>query len=178
AMARQMEQRLLDLLELARQGHIVRPAVPVPFADLVHEVVTALGDRLRGGGIAVEIAPGMPAVLGDPGRLREVLENLLDNACKYMGGQPEPRIVIGVRAGGPKPVFFVQDNGCGIAPENLERVFDLFCQLQPGGSGAGAGLAIVRRIVEATGGQVWAESAGLGKGSSICFSLPQVTGQV
>jgi signal transduction histidine kinase len=170
--AGQMEQRLNDLLHLALHGHIVKPAVTISFMKVVREVVSILEERLAQREITMHIAPEFPMVLGDPSRLREVLENLLDNAVKYMGDQENPHIVIGVRKDVIPPVFYVRDNGCGIAPGDIERVFDLFSQLRPGSKGAGAGLAIARRIIEALGGRIWAESEGSGKGSCFCFTLP------
>jgi signal transduction histidine kinase len=170
--AGQMEQRLNDLLHLARHGHIVKPAVAISFMKVVREAVSILEERLEQSEITMHIAPEFPMVLGDPSRLREVLENLLDNAVKYMGDQENPHIVIGVRKDVTPPVFYVRDNGCGIALEDIERVFDLFAQLRPGSKGAGAGLAITRRIIEALGGRIWAESEGPGKGSCFCFTLP------
>ena len=169
-----MEQRLDDLLHLAKTGHIVKQAVTVSLKELILEAVTSLEEKLAQRGIEVEVASEFPLVLGDPGRLREVLENLMDNAIKYMGEQEAPRIEIGVLSSGVTPVFFVRDNGIGIAAEDLEKVFDLFVQLHPGGNyiGAGAGLAIAKRIIEALDGRIWAESGGQGQGASFCFTLP------
>jgi len=71
-----------------------------------------------------------------------------------------------------EPEFYVRDNGLGIEPRFLERVFGLFEKLDPGGEGTGVGLALVRRIIEAHGGRVWAESEGLGRGTTFFFTLP------
>jgi signal transduction histidine kinase len=104
----------------------------------------------------------------------EVLQNLLDNAAKYMGDQPDPRIEIGQRgedAERGQLIFFVKDNGIGIAPEYHERIFGLFNKLDPKSEGTGIGLALVKRIVEVHGGRVWVESE-LGKGSTFFFTLP------
>ena len=65
----------------------------------------------------------------------------------------------------------MRDNGQGIEPRFLERVFGLFEKLDAGGEGTGVGLALVRRIVEAHGGRAWAESEGLGRGATFCFTL-------
>jgi signal transduction histidine kinase len=69
-------------------------------------------------------------------------------------------------------VYYVRDNGQGIEPRFLERVFGLFEKLDPSAEGTGVGLALVRRIIEAHGGRVWAESEGAGRGSTFCFTLP------
>jgi two-component system, chemotaxis family, sensor kinase Cph1 len=107
-----------------------------------------------------------------------VFQNLIDNAVKYMGDQPSPRVEIGSRraeAGGGGPVFYVRDNGMGIEPRHRDRVFGLFQQLDADAEGTGVGLALVKRIVELHGGRIWIESDGLGQGSSFCFTLQPVT---
>jgi signal transduction histidine kinase len=119
----------------------------------------------------VEIAPGLPVVRADRSRLLEVYQNLVENAAKFTAGRA-PRVEIGVRSDRGEPVFYVKDNGCGIEPRFLERVFDLFEKLDPGAEGTGVGLALVRRIVEAHGGRAWAESDGPGRGATFCFTLP------
>jgi len=115
-------------------------------------------------------------VTGDRQRLVEVLQNLLDNAAKFMGHQPDPRIEIGQRgedAEHGKIIFYVKDNGIGIAPEHHERIFGLFNQLDPKMGGTGVGLALVKRIVEFHGGRIWVESEA-GKGSTFYFTLGSV----
>ena len=112
-------------------------------------------------------------VYGDRQRLVEVLQNLLDNAAKFMGDQPNLRIEIGQRgedAEQGKLIFYVKDNGIGIAPEHHERIFGLFNQLNPKMGGTGVGLALVKRIVEFHGGRIWVESEA-GKGSTFYFTL-------
>jgi len=110
-------------------------------------------------------------VKGDRRRLLEVFQNLLDNAAKFMGDAANPRVEVGVRQDGDQAVYFVRDNGMGIEPRHVDRVFGLFEKLDPGGEGTGIGLALVRRIVEAHGGRTWADSAGRGLGSTFCFTL-------
>jgi signal transduction histidine kinase len=105
-----------------------------------------------------------------------VFQNLVENAAKFTGGTPEPRIEIGTRQDGSERIFFVRDNGRGIEPRFLERVFNLFEKLDPAAEGTGVGLALVRRIVEAHGGRAWAESEGLGHGATFCFTLPSADG--
>jgi signal transduction histidine kinase len=121
----------------------------------------------------VEIAPDLGVVRADRRRLLEVLQNLVENAAKFSSGAPAPRIEIGARRDGDEPVFFVKDNGRGIEPRFLERVFELFEKLDAGAEGTGVGLALVRRIVEAHGGRAWAESDGPGRGATFCFTLPR-----
>ncbi|MGA7193864.1 MAG: ATP-binding protein, partial [Anaerolineales bacterium] len=86
---------------------------------------------------------------------------------------PHPIIEIGQRGEEDgKPIFFVKDNGMGIAPQYHERIFGLFNKLDPQSEGTGIGLALVKRIIEVHGGRIWVESEP-GKGSTFCFTLPQ-----
>jgi len=73
---------------------------------------------------------------------------------------------------GEGPVFFVRDNGIGIAPQYHDKVFGLFDKLDPHSEGTGVGLALVKRIVEVHGGRIWVESDGRGTGTTFCFTLP------
>jgi signal transduction histidine kinase len=167
-----MRRLLDDLLELSRIGRIVNPPEEVSLRDLAQEAVALVQGRLAARGAQVVIAEDLPVVRGDRQRLLEVLQNLLDNAAKSVDGAAPPRIEVGVRRGGASPTLFVRDNGIGIEPQHLERVFGLFDKLDPGTEGTGIGLALVRRIVEAHGGRVWAESEGRGRGAAFCFTLP------
>ena len=172
AAADKMHRLLDDLLELSRVGRVVHPPEDVPLGELAREAVELVKGRIAEPGVAVDIAPDLPVVRADRRRLLEVLQNLLENAAKFTAGQPAPRIEIGARRDGEEPVFFVRDNGRGIEPRFLERVFDLFEKLDPAVEGTGVGLALVRRIVEAHGGRAWAESDGPGRGATFCFTLP------
>ena len=69
-------------------------------------------------------------------------------------------------------MYFVQDNGAGVAPENLGRMVGLFEKLDDRSRGTGVGLAIVKRVVEVHGGKLWVESPGRGLGTTVCFTLP------
>ena len=112
---------------------------------------------------------------GDQPRLLEVLQNLVENAVKYMGDQPKPRIEIGARRENDRDVCYVRDNGVGIEARYHHKVFGLFDKLQPDSEGSGVGLALAKRIVEVHGGRIWIESEGSGRGSTFCFSIPPKT---
>jgi signal transduction histidine kinase len=169
-----MQRLLNELLELSRVGRLKNESTYVPFADIAQEASELVHGRIMERGITVSIEPGLPDVYGDRPRLTEVLQNLLDNAAKFMGDQKEPHIEIGCRgrdAERDMPIFYVRDNGMGILPEHLERVFGLFNKLDPKTDGTGIGLALVKRIIEVHGGQIWVESQA-GKGSTFFFMLP------
>ena len=147
--------------------------------DLGQLVRTALEDcrsTARQNGIEVrgEVPEGLPPVLADPGRIAQVLDNLLANAIKF---SPEGgTITVRVRDEGEWLRTEVSDTGIGIPPDKLTRVFDRFYQVNGTTrrrfGGAGLGLAIVKQIVEAHGGKVGVESE-LGKGSTFYFTLPK-----
>jgi len=168
-----MGQLLNDVLELSRIGRFVNPPEIVLFEELAREAIGWMEDRIQERGVTIMLKPNLPAVYGDKPRLIEVLQNLLDNAAKYIGDQPHPRIEIGCCGEEEgKPLFYVKDNGIGIALEYRERVFGLFNKLDARSEGTGIGLALVKRIIEFHGGRIWVESE-VGKGSIFYFTLPR-----
>ena len=170
-----MQQLLNDLLELSRIGRLMNDPVEIPFDELVRDAVALVQGRIMERGVAVHIDSPMPVVFGDRPRLLEVVQNLVDNAAKFMGDQPEPRIEIG--CGGEengKPIFHVRDNGIGISAEHHERIFGLFNKLDVKADGTGIGLSLVKRIIEIHGGRIWVQSEA-GKGSTFYFTLPPVS---
>jgi signal transduction histidine kinase len=167
-----MQDLLQDLLDLSRIGRLMNEPTTVSFDALVTEAVELTQGRLHERGVQVNIQPDMPQVRGDAKRLLELIQNLIDNAAKYMGTQSEPVIEIGYtgRENG-MPIFFVRDNGMGIASGYHEQIFGLFNKLDSNVEGTGVGLALVKRIVEFHGGRIWVQSA-LGHGATFFFTLP------
>lgn len=170
--ADQMAQLLNELLELSRIGRQMNAPETCQLDDLVREAVERISIQIGEKEIEMQIASDMPAVDGDPGRLLELFQNLVDNAVKFMGDQESPRIEIGAQRENDQVHCFVRDNGIGIAPEYHGRVFDLFDRLDAKVDGTGVGLALVKRIVEVHGGRIWIESDGESRGSSFHFTLP------
>lgn len=167
-----MDALLSDLLELSRIGRIVNPPEKIDTVQLIHDSLESVDARIKERKVVVNIQPNLPSLYGDRIRLREVFENLLDNAAKYMGEQSNPMVEIGSQHKGNETVFFVSDNGMGIENQYKERIFALFEKLNPTIEGTGIGLALVKRIVETHGGEIWVESEGLGKGSTFFFTIP------
>ena len=167
-----MQVLLNELLELSRIGRLVNPSESIPFEEVANEAVGLVLGRIQARGIQVDIQPNLPNIYGDRQRVIEVLQNLIDNAAKFMGDQPKPCIEIGCReyAEDGKPIFFVRDNGIGIAQEYHERIFGLFNKLDAQADGTGVGLAVVKRIIEVHGGRIWIESE-LGKGATFLFTF-------
>jgi len=167
-----MGRLLEDLLEVSRVGRVVNPLVRVTLADLIQEALAAVAVAISTRGVAIQVEVPLVTFLGDRPRLEELWQNLVENAVKYMGDQPCPRIELGVEGTGADTVFFVRDNGQGIDPRFQDKVFGLFEQLDTASEGTGLGLALVKRIVELYEGRIWLESEGLGQGTCFRFTLP------
>jgi PAS domain S-box-containing protein len=166
---------LLDATRFSRGRLAIRPE-RVELAAIVSNAVEScrprieLADQL----LAVEL-PEEPVVLyADPARLAQVFTNLLDNAAKFAGRGG--RIELSATRQGTEVVVCVRDDGIGIDPEQLPRVFEMFAQaesaLERRHAGLGIGLALVRGFVELHGGRVEAHSEGRGKGSEFVVRLP------
>ena len=119
--ADKMDALLTDLLELSRVGQIVNPPVEIDTVRLIQDALDSVDARIRSRSTSVNIASDLPTIFGDRTRLREVFENLIDNAIKYMGEQTNPVVEIGTRNQRDEPVFYVKDNGLGIEEEYQEK---------------------------------------------------------
>jgi PAS domain S-box-containing protein len=171
-----------DLLDVARltSGKIeLRPCL-VDLRDLTGRCVDAIAHAGRSARHVVTVEGDHVRVLADPGRLEQVVTNLLDNALKYTPAGGSVRVVTAHL--GRDAVLRVQDSGEGIRPELLPRIFDLFVQgpqeMDRSHGGLGLGLTLVRRLVELHGGSVSAESAGVGLGSAFTVRLPALPDDV
>ena len=166
-----MQKLLEDLLDLSRIGRIISPPERIPFEQIVREALSLVEGRVASRNIQVQIAAGLPHVLVDRVRAVEALQNLLDNAAKFMGDQSHPIIEVGCDLVNNETIFFVKDNGIGIDPKFHPKVFGLFDKLNPTTEGTGVGLALVKRIIEIHGGRIWIESE-QGQGAIFRFTLP------
>lgn len=169
---RRMQSLLDELLALSRIGRLFNPPQEIAVSDLAREAVAQVAGRIAEREVQVIVEPDLPRVHGDYPRLLEVYQNLIDNAVKFMGTQPEPKVEIGTRAEGGETLFFVRDNGVGIDPRYHQKIFGLFERLSADTEGTGIGLALVKRIIEVHGGHIRIESEP-GKGSTFLFTLPQ-----
>jgi signal transduction histidine kinase len=176
---RQLTRLVDDLLDVSRitQGKIALHRTPVAVCEAVREAVETLRPAIeqRSQRIGLRLPPSAPVVQADGLRLAQVLENLLSNASKYT--DPGGFIEVSVTDTGDEIEIRVCDTGIGLPPEHLDRVFDLFTQVDTGGDraqgGLGIGLSLVRRLVELHGGRVAAHSDGPGHGACFIVRLPR-----
>jgi PAS domain S-box-containing protein len=166
-----MQQLLNELLELSRIGRLINPPEDIPFEQIVRESLSRVESQLKQRQVEVRVGSGLPVIRGDRVRLVEVVQNLLENAAKFIEDQSDPEIEIGSTTDGGDQIFFVRDNGIGIDPKYHAKIFELFNKLNPKAEGTGIGLALVKRIIEVHGGKIWVESDS-GKGATFYFTLP------
>jgi signal transduction histidine kinase len=170
--ANSMAELLDGLLELSPIRHIINPPEAGSLDYLVRNAVDIVREKMIARGIELDIDDDMPQYWGDSLRLLEVFQNLLENAIKFMGDQPAPRIKISAVQNDNEVICKVEDNGIGIDPRYHDRIFNLFERLNPEIEGTGIGMSLVHRIIKAHGGTISVESAGEQQGCTIVFSLP------
>lgn len=146
---------------------------PTSVRDLVKEVAGQLQLEYSDKNLVVAIDQNMPVIFAHANFIRQIFTNLLSNAIKYSRPRAALRIHVGYLADELFHKFFVRDNGIGIHPEQRQRIFTPFVRLHEknSASGKGLGLAIVRRIVGAHGGEIWVDSR-QGRGSTFYFTMP------
>jgi len=166
-----MQALLNDLLELSRVGRLMNPAETVPFETVVKEALSIVDVSIQKRNVKIIMQENMPSIYVDKHRLVEVIQNLIDNAVKFMGTQSYPQIEIGSKIENEQIVFFVKDNGIGIDSAHYERIFGLFNKLDSESEGTGVGLALIKRIIEVHDGKIWVEST-KGEGTTFYFTLP------
>ncbi|MBL8062492.1 MAG: PAS domain S-box protein [Anaerolineales bacterium] len=165
-----MQSLLNELLDLSRIGRLINPPQSIPFNDIVYEALELVHGRLQENNVQVQVQENMPRVYGDRHRFVEVLQNLIDNAAKFVTLNPKIEIgQDGMEEG--KPIFFIRDNGIGIPFVHHDRIFGLFNKLDADSEGTGIGLALVKRIIEFHGGRIWIQSE-VGGGATFFFTLP------
>ncbi|HEY0701524.1 MAG TPA: ATP-binding protein [Candidatus Acidoferrales bacterium] len=169
-----------DLLKLARieAGKLEVEFFPVGLIELIEGCAetTLLKASRKQITLEIEVPPGLPPVRGDAGLLRDVLQNLLDNAIQYTPEGGHIRVTSDLR--GREAVVTVSDTGIGIPTADKERIFERFYRVDAARSreagGTGLGLSIAKHIVEAHGGHLWVDST-IGEGSKFSFSIPIAT---
>lgn len=182
-LAGRMDDLLDSLLHFARLGRGGLHRTTVPLDRVLDSALDVAGERLAEAHVRV-VRHDLPEVYADESRLYEVLVNLLVNAAKYAADQGDRTVEVLVdtlrppSGGPPQQTVVVRDNGIGIPPGQQHQVFELFRRLHgqgERGGGTGVGLAIVRRIVERHGGELWLDSEPA-RGTTFFFTLGQEGG--
>lgn len=169
--AKRMSKLVQDLLNYSRLGRVELAFAPVNVLELVRKTCTELGPDCRY--IRCDIDPGL-AVIAHAPTLGQALTNLINNALKFRRPDVDPEVRVTARPWHNNTISIsVTDNGIGIAPEHIERIFKVFERLHNRDSypGTGIGLAIVRRAITRMGGTVNVDSQ-LGEGSTFWIELP------
>jgi PAS domain S-box-containing protein len=169
--AQRMQRLVINLLTYSRVGTRGKSFETTGCEDVLEISLTNLKVALEESSTVVTHDP-LPVVMADGDQLTQLFQNLIGNAIKFVEDGP-PKVHIGVSEEKGFHRFSIQDNGIGIAPENLERIFGVSQRLHAIDEypGTGLGLAICKKIVERHGGRIWVESEP-GKGSTFFFTLP------
>ncbi len=170
--AKQMANLINDLLLFSRVAKAEITPVSLEMkkiAQSVYEELCTEDQKKRFSLVVTEL----PIAKGDKKLIRQVLENLIDNAIKFTEPKPNPQITITGTNTGVANIYSIKDNGVGFNPKYSGHVFELFSRMHNGAefSGTGVGLAIVKKIIQRHGGRVWAETI-MGYGTELFFSLP------
>ena len=174
---RLMATMLRNLLEVVTQSEVAERRELVNVAGVVSEAVGRAHAAVESKGIDVRVGD-LPPMLAEEQKIYHVFENLVSNACKYVGDKPNPVIEVGGFVDHDSIEYFVRDNGVGIEPSQMGRIFQLYHrapnQTVAGvvQQGHGIGLAVVKRIVQRYGGRIWVES-NLGEGATFRLSFPR-----
>ncbi|MBX8463645.1 GAF domain-containing protein [Deinococcus sp. RIT780] len=170
--ARRMKGLIDDLLVFSRLNAVREPLQPLNLSGPLQDALSQLQAAVEGAGAQVTW-DALPDVMGIPGELTQLLQNLIGNAVKFRRPDAAPRVHVSATRRGEQWEVRVQDNGIGFEAQYAERVFQLFqrLHLRDQYEGTGMGLAIVRKITEHHGGRIWAESTP-GQGSAFTFTLP------
>ena len=170
AAAARNDELIRDLLEYGRLSHEAVSLAPVDLRRTVQAVLQAVAGEIQNRHARVQFGQEWPRVVANERLLEQILTNFVTNALTYVPPGREPEMLISAESEGGKAVLRVQDNGIGIPPEQIDRVFEPFIRLpnETHAPGTGMGLAIVKKAAERLNGAVGADST-LGKGS--CFWL-------
>jgi signal transduction histidine kinase len=168
-----MKRLIDDILALSEVSRKPDPPKRVGLGSVIGDIVDELRFATEEKRFSVKVQEGLPDVAGDPLRIKQIFHNLIGNAVKFNESE-DPLVTVGARD--PEDgmaTFYVVDNGIGIDPRYHDRIFGIFQRLHRPEEydGTGAGLAIVKRAVEGSGGRVWVESQ-FGSGTTFMFTLP------
>ena len=170
-----LTQMVQELLELSRieSGRVPLKLQLMEPGSIINKVVERMQVQAERSGLSLNFTfpNDLPQVLVDPDRIGQVFVNLIHNSIKFT--RPGGKINISAFSDRGRVVFKIEDNGVGIEPESLQRIFERFYKIDRARSsgGTGLGLSIAKHMIESHGGRIWVESE-VGKGSSFFFTLP------
>jgi len=174
--AERLSTLIKDLLSLTRISRIKNPYEKVALNDLVDSIRERLEFNIKAFNVSLKVQDKMPAIICDRIKLGEVFLNLVNNAIKFSSkdSSKRPVVEIGYHDKGNFHELHVKDNGIGIDPKFHAEVFDIFRRLNTSDQyeGSGAGLSIVKRVIDDHGGKIWVES-GEGEGAVFLFTIPK-----
>ena len=163
-----------ELLELSRIKTRRQKMEIVDTFAMVSELRDLFENDLRSKSIDLVIDTPLPPLVAERARIRQIFQNLIDNAIKYMGEKPQREIHVGCQVRAEETEFYVRDTGLGIEPEDIDKVFFVFRRGKNTATqniaGKGVGLASVKSIVETYNGRIWVESA-VGQGTTFRFTI-------
>lgn len=170
--ATRMQRLIADLLTYSRVSTRGRELEPVNARNVFDEAVSNLRMAIEESDASVT-HDDFPIVKADGTQLAQVFQNLIGNAIKFRRPGEPPRVHVSAKLDGKEWVFSVRDNGIGIEPEFIGRLFVIFQRLHTRDEypGTGIGLAVCKKIVERHGGRIWVESEP-GRGSTFYFTIP------
>lgn len=172
--AKRMDQMLVALLDYSRIGRKGAAMAVMDSREALDEALLFLRPAIAEAGAQIQIDGTWPHLVTSRDELTRLFQNLIGNAVKYRAEGQVPKIAVTAEPVGNDWRVTVRDNGIGIAPGQIGRLFQVFQRLQARTKyeGVGVGLALCRKIVEHHGGRIWAESAGDGRGCVFTFTLP------
>ncbi|SNR25797.1 Signal transduction histidine kinase [Maribacter sedimenticola] len=168
-----MNELISDITEIARLGKIENKNELLKTNEILNVSSNLIKSKLNTQNIDLTITENLPDIFGDRNRIIQVFGNFLDNAIKYMGDQPNPKIRVEFENNGDTNSFLVHDNGSGMNEHALEKLFTPFERFHNNVQGTGLGLYMVKKIATSHGGTITAASAGEGKGSTFKLTLPK-----
>lgn len=170
-----MTRLIDDLLSLSRISRLQNPYEVVEMRELLQSVLERIEYDLEASKVVLQIQENLPAVRCDRIKMTEVFSNLINNAIKFSRDTPGKAVIeVGYIGNDSDHQFFVKDHGIGIDPEYHEKIFEIFHRLHTREEyeGSGAGLSIVKRVIDEHHGRIWLDSA-LGQGTTFHFTIPK-----
>ncbi|APQ19304.1 histidine kinase [Maribacter hydrothermalis] len=168
-----MNELIADITEIARLGKIENKNELLNTNEILNLSRNLIESKLQKENIKLTVAENLPEIFGDRKRIIQVFSNFLDNAIKYMGNQPNPKITVNFEDNGDYTTFLIQDNGSGMDELDLKKLFTPFERFHDHVEGAGLGLYMVKQIAASHNGTITATSKGKNQGSTFKFILPK-----